>query len=118
VLGPDWLESVQILCTGAALSSYVSEKRCSPAVIHHLWLVQSFYLLFLVDPCILRSLIKASYLGLTAPKSLTFVRPTLVGLYINSHLLQGEVSLMRVEQGTIYGYSITVISLLFLLTED
>lgn len=117
MLGPDWLESVQILCTGAALSSYVSGKRCSPAVIHHLWLVRSFYR-FLVDPCILRSLIKASYLGLTAPKSLTFVRPTLVGIYINSHLLQGEVSLMRVEQGTIYGYSSTVISLLFLLTEE
>ena len=75
---------------------------CFCGVPHPLWILYFFYLLFCRFSWALtgRDLMETSYLGLSVPRPLTFWLIFVCYLYICSHLLQEEASLMTAEQDT------------------
>lgn len=70
-----WTDAVLMCVTTAALSSYVrqacSGERCFLGVISHLWLLESFSVLFCIDPWLSlegTGLMKTSQIGLNTLK--------------------------------------------------
>lgn len=70
-----WTDAVLVCVTTAALSSYVrqacSRERCFLGVISHLWLLESFSVLFCIDPWLSlegTGLMKTSQIGLNTLK--------------------------------------------------
>lgn len=78
-----------------------SWRHCLLEVIYHLWLLQSFWALFLIDPWALREGIWwISHLRLSVPKSLTLCTMDSCMSLCYSHQLQ-EAFLVWVEPGII-----------------
>lgn len=50
-------------------SHVVSRRHYFFGVIHHIWILQSFYILFHIDSLSLSGMTKTSHLGVSAPKS-------------------------------------------------
>lgn len=79
------------------ISPAVSGGYDSLGVIHHLWFLQPFCLVFFICELEGKALMKISGLGLKAAKSLLTANCPIVHFGVNSYILQEQASLIMTK---------------------